>query len=31
VRGAGFLRVVDEDEDVSLTGADRAYLKALEL
>ncbi len=28
--GAEFLRAVEEDEDVSLTKADRAYLKALD-
>jgi hypothetical protein len=30
VDGAQILRVVEEDEDVSLTGADRVYLKAPE-
>ena len=25
-----FLRAVEEDDDATLTGADRAYLKALE-
>ncbi len=28
--GAEFLRAVQEDDDVSLTETDRAYLKALE-
>jgi len=30
VDGAQILRVVEEDEDVSRTGADRVYLKAPE-